>query len=121
MEHIFAHADEQVYARLAHIIGKYPERYKNVVILMGGFHQPRVRQKTIHKQYACLAFKTWFVDAGVIAEGSADMVLEGRPYYRNMRLMKESFNALIEHRENVDLIISSNTFNDLYNRIFKTT
>ena len=26
------------------------------------------------------------------------MALEGRPYYRNMRLMKESFNTLIEHR-----------------------
>ena len=64
-EHIFAHADEQVYARLAHRIWKYLEGYKNVVILMGGFHQLRVRQKTIHKRYACLAFKTWFVDAGV--------------------------------------------------------
>ena len=77
------------------------------------------------------------------------MALQGRHYYRNLRLMKESFNALIQHRvksltedftcvnnelfdnlqrlrgnpslENVDLIISSNTFNDLYNRIFKTT
>ena len=116
---------------------------------MGGFHQLRVRQNTIHKRYACLAFKTWFVDAGVISEGSADMALEGRHYCSNMRLIKESFNALIQHRvksltedltcvnnelldnlqrlrdnpslENVDLIISSNTFNDLYNRIFKTT
>ena len=149
LEHIFAHADEQVYARLAPILWNYPERYKNVVILMGGFHQLRVRQNTIHKRYACLAFKTWFVDAGVISEGSADMALEGRHYCRNMRLIKESFNALIQHRvksltedfacvnnelldnlqrlrgnpslENVDLKISSNTFNDLYNRIFKTT
>ena len=141
LEHLFAHADEQVYARLAHIIWKYPERYKNVAILMGGFHQLRVRQKTIHKRYARLLSKTRFVDAGVIAECSADMALEGRHYYRNMRLMKKSFNALIQHRiksltedftcvnnepldnpslENVDLIISSNTFNDLY-RIFKTT
>ena len=95
LEHIFAHADEQVYARLAHIIWKYPERYKNVVILMAGFHQLRVRQKTLHKRYACLGFKTWFVDAGVIAEDSADMALEGRHYYRNMRL---SFNSLIQHR-----------------------
>ena len=75
LEHIFAHADEQVYARIAHIIWKCPERYKNVVILMGGFHQLRVRQKTINKRYACLASKTWFVDAAVIAEGSADMAL----------------------------------------------
>ena len=146
LEHIFAHADKLVYARLAHIIWKYPERYKNVVILMAVFHHLRVRQKILHKRYACLGFKTWFVDAGVIAEDSADMALEGRHYYRNMRL---SFNALIQHRvksltedyacvnnelldnlqrlrgipslENVDPIISSDTFSDLYNRIFKTT
>ena len=53
LEHIFTHADEQVYARLAHIIWKYPVRYKNFVILMAGFHELRVRQKTIHKRYAC--------------------------------------------------------------------
>ena len=36
------------------------------------------------------------MDAGVIAEDSADMALEGRHYYRNMRL---SFNALIKDVE----------------------
>ena len=41
--HIFAHAGERVYARLAHILWKEPELYKNVVILMGGFRQLRVR------------------------------------------------------------------------------
>eukprot|EP00795_Rhopilema_esculentum_P013857 gene13857-4799_t len=39
--HVFAHADEQVYARLAHILWKYPEVYQKVIILMGGFHQLR--------------------------------------------------------------------------------
>ena len=96
--HIFAHADEQVYARLAHLIWSDPEEYKNVLILMGGFHQLRVRQKTIYKRYYCLGMKKWFIDAGVIAEGSADMATEGRHYYRCMRLLKESFNALIQYR-----------------------
>jgi predicted restriction endonuclease len=39
--HIFAHTDEQVYAKLAHIIWKYPKDYQNVIILIGGFHQLR--------------------------------------------------------------------------------
>ena len=43
ISHIFAHADERVYARLAHILWKEPELYKNVVILMGGFRQLRFR------------------------------------------------------------------------------
>ena len=81
------------------------------------------------------------MDVGVIAEGSADMALEGRHYYRNMRLIQHLIKSLTEDftcvnnelldnlqplrgnpsLENVDLIISSNIFNDLYNRIFKTT
>ena len=51
-EHIFAHGEEQVYARLAHIIWKDPELYRNIVMLMGGFHELRVRQKN-NLQKAC--------------------------------------------------------------------
>ena len=65
---------------------------------MGGFHQLRVRQKTIYKRYACLELKKWFVDAEVIAEGPSAAAIEGRHYYRNMGLLKESFNSLIQFR-----------------------
>jgi len=51
VEHIFAHSDEQVYARLAHILWKFPEVYKDIVILMGGFHQLRVRQRILYKRH----------------------------------------------------------------------
>ena len=44
LSYMFVHADEEVYARLAHIIWKDTEKYKNLVILIGGFHQLRVRQ-----------------------------------------------------------------------------
>lgn len=96
--HIFAHSDEQVYARLCHIIWKYPDVYKNVILLMGGFHQLRVRQRMIHKRHDCKGYKSWWIDAGVIAAGSADKAAEGGHYYRNMRLHKESFTALVQMR-----------------------
>ena len=38
LDHIFVHSNEQVYARLAHIIWKEPQFCKNI-ILMGGFHK----------------------------------------------------------------------------------
>ena len=41
---IYAHGDEQVYARLCHILWKNPNVYKDVILLMGGFHQLRVMQ-----------------------------------------------------------------------------
>eukprot|EP00794_Sanderia_malayensis_P019365 gene19365-21285_t len=63
---------------------------------MGGFHQLWVRPKTTFKRYACLSLQNWFIDAGVIAEGSSYAAIEGRHYYTNMQLLKESFNSLIQ-------------------------
>ena len=91
--HIYAHADEQVYARLAHILWQNPDTYKNVIIRMGGLHQLRVRQQMIHKRHDCKRYKSWWTDAGVKAMGSVDKAAEGGHYYRNMRLHKESFCA----------------------------
>ena len=98
LDHIFAHADEQVYAQLAQIIWKHGEYYKNVIILMGGFHQLRVAQRLLYKHFGCLGYKEWFIDAGTIASGSADKACEGNHYYRSMRLHKEGFDALVQYR-----------------------
>jgi len=84
VEHIFAHSDEQVYACLAHILWKFPEVYKDFVILMGGFHQLRVRQRILYKRHGCMGYKSWWIDAGVIASGSADKAAEGNHYYWSM-------------------------------------
>ncbi len=43
--YIFVHSDEAVYSKLCHILWKNQDLYKNIVLLMGGFHQLRVRQK----------------------------------------------------------------------------
>ena len=56
--HIYAHGDEQVYALLTHIMWEDTSLYKNVIILMGGFHQLRVRQKTIHKRHAVKGYQS---------------------------------------------------------------
>ncbi len=65
---------------------------------MGGFHQLRARQRILYKRHACKGYKSWWVDAGMIAAGSADKAAEGGHYYRNMRLDKETFNALVQFR-----------------------
>ena len=51
--------------------------YKNVIILMGGFHQLRVRQKTIHKRHAVKGYQSWCTDSKTIAIGSSDAAIEG--------------------------------------------
>ena len=64
LDHIFSHADKLVYSKLVHILWKFPDIYNRVIVLMGGFHQLRFRQKQIYKRYASLDFKSWFIDTG---------------------------------------------------------
>ena len=98
LPYIFAHSDELVYSKLCHIIWKDHDLYKDIILLMGGFHQLRVMQRLLSKRFSCKEFHRWWVDAGVIAAGSADQAFEGRHYYRSMRLHKECFDALVQHR-----------------------
>jgi hypothetical protein len=65
---------------------------------MGGFHQLRVLQRIIYKRHACKGYQSWWVDAGTIAFGSSENAFNGGHYYRNMRLHKGSFNALVQFR-----------------------
>ena len=65
---------------------------------MGGFHQVRVRQETIHKRLAVKGYQAWFTNSNIIATGPSDSAIEGRQYYRSMRIHNEMFCALVQHR-----------------------
>ena len=81
---------------------KNSELYKCIVTLMGGFRQLRVRVRLIYKLFNCIGTKDSCADAGIIAPGSAAQAVEGRHYYRCMRLHKECFNSLVQfHFEKV--------------------
>ena len=102
LDYIFCHADEDVYAKLMHIIWKHGNLYKTVLMIMGGFHQMRIRQRIISKRHAVMGYKEWFVESGIISPGSVDHAFNGGHYYRCMRLLKEAFDALIQFRtENI--------------------
>ena len=99
---MFAHADEDVYSKLVQIIWKHGSQYKNIIVLMGGFHQLRVRQRLIYKRRSCMGYKDWFIDSGTISAGSADQAFQGKHYYRCMRVLKEAFDALVQfHAEDI--------------------
>ena len=104
---VFVHAYEAVYAKLWHILWKDKELYKNVLLLMGGFHQLRVMQRLIYKRYYCRGMQQWCVDAEIIAKGSAEQAFVARHYYRCMRIHKECFYALVQLR--IEQITKQNT------------
>ena len=45
-----------------------------------------------------IGYGDWYWDSGIIAEGSASQAIEGRHYYRSMRIHKEGFDALSQYR-----------------------
>ena len=86
--HLQALADEQVYAGQYHTIWKEQIRYQNVILLIDGFHQVRGRQKIICKQHNIISSCKWLTDA----------VVGGRHYYKSMRISKELFCVLVQHK-----------------------
>ena len=96
--HVFVHSDEAVYSKLCHILWKNTELYKDVILLIGGFHQFRVMQTIIYKKWYYRDMRQWCVDAGTIAKCSSEQAFEGRHYYRSIRVHKECLDALVQHR-----------------------
>ena len=80
------------------LIWKHGKFDKKIIPLMGGFHQLLVLQKIIYRRHACIGYKKWFVDSKIMTSGSVDKTVEGRHYYRFMRVHKEAFDAIVQAR-----------------------
>lgn len=65
---------------------------------MGGFDQLRVQQKTIFEWNSIMGYRKCLRDAAVVAALSADAAVEGRNYDKNMRINKNLFCALVQHK-----------------------
>ena len=103
-----------------HILWEFTDIYNRVIVLMDGFHQLRVRQKQIYKRYVCLDFKSWFIDNGVIVKGSVDQAIEGSHYYRNMKILKESFNVLVQYSFEKAMLENRDDFSEIKNVILNS-
>ncbi len=99
--HIFVHADQMVYAKKPHHLEE-SHLVSQIKVLMGGFHQLRVRQRLLYKRHALKGYKQWWIDAETIASGSADQATEGGHYYRCMRTHEAAFEENRNNLANVD-------------------
>ena len=53
----------------------------------------------------------------MIAKGSADQAIEGRHYYRSMRIIKENFNALVQYSFEKAMLENRDDFSEIKNVI----
>ena len=94
---IFAHSDEAIYCKMVLLQWLHQGKYDKIINLLGGFHTIMVKLKILYKRYGALGFREWWVDGGAIAEGSSIQAIEGRHYFRAIRLHKQSFEALLRY------------------------
>ena len=65
---------------------------------MGSFHQLTVRQKTICKQHNVIGYHKWLPTAEVVAARCTETSVDGKHYYRNMRINKQLLCTLVQHK-----------------------
>ena len=115
IDHLFAQVDEAIYSKMLMIVWLHEGKYDKLLPLIGGFHTLLVYLKMLHKKYACLGFQQWWVDTNAIKEGSVSHAIEGRHYYRGIKLHKQSFNALMRCKINGNPPIAKDMKNAIAN------
>lgn len=95
MDDIVCVFDQALYAKAAEIVWKNEEMNQKIVLKMGVFHTICNLLSVIGKRYGSAGLRDIAVEAGVIAEGSINSVLDGRNYNRGVRLCKLMYEALM--------------------------
>lgn len=86
--------DQALYAKASEVVWNRPEEYENVILRMGTFHTICVMLSIVGKRFGDAGLRDVAVESDIVAEGSANSVLEGRHYNRGIRLHKIVYEAL---------------------------
>ena len=86
--------DQALYAKATEIKWKHSAQFNAIVLRMGVFHTICTFLAVIGKRFQDAGLRDVCVESGVIADGSAAGVLEGRSYNRAIRFHKIMFEAL---------------------------
>lgn len=88
-------ADQAIYAKAAEIVWKHPDKYKSIVLNLGGFHITCNFLGIIGKRFEDSGLPQLLSESDAIAEGSISGVLLGKHYNRGVRMHKLAFEALM--------------------------
>ena len=95
IETIVVVMDQALYAKAAEIVWKQRERFVNIVLRMGTFHTICNALSILGKRFGDAGLKDICIEAGIVAEGSINGVLDGKHYNRAVRVHKYIFEALM--------------------------
>ncbi|CAG9823189.1 unnamed protein product [Phaedon cochleariae] len=87
-------ADQQLYCKLLELRWSSPEFKERIILRMGGLHIAMNFLHTIGQHMAGSGLSEIWLESGILAEGSATKVLEGKAYAKAMRAHKLTLQAL---------------------------
>ena len=61
IDSITCHCDQDVSYKISKIMWKKGDKYKGIIIIMGGFHIILLNLKILYKKYGFLSLKRWWV------------------------------------------------------------
>ena len=80
--------DQALFAKAAEIAWKQKELFPNILLRMGTFHTICNALSILGKRFRDAGLKDICIEAGIVAEGSINGVLDGKHYNRAVRVHK---------------------------------
>lgn len=93
-DYIVLTVDQQLHCKLLDVKWSSPIFQERIVLKMGGFHIACNFMKAIGQHMANTGLAEMWIESGVLAEGSAVKVLNGKSYAKGMRMHKLTYQAL---------------------------
>ena len=95
LETIVVVMDQALFAKAAEIAWKQKELFPNILLRMGTFHTICNALSILGKRFWDAGLKDICIEAGIVAEGSINGVLDGKHYNRAVRVHKYIYEALM--------------------------
>ena len=94
LKYIVCLFDRAIYCKAMELKWRYPDKYKDCVVMLGIFHMIMMYLGIIGKTFSGAGLKELVVQSYVVATGSADKALSGKMYNRSVRAHKLVYEAL---------------------------
>ena len=90
--------DEALYSKAKEVQWRMPDKFKNLVLRLGGFHTIMVFLAAIGKRFRDSGLEDALIDCGVYAGNTVEQIFRGKHYNRGVRAHKMAMEAFARLR-----------------------
>ena len=76
--------DQAIYCKAMELKWRYPDKYKDCILMLGIFHMIMMYLGIIGKKFSDVGLKDLIIQSDVVATGSVDKALSGKMYNRSI-------------------------------------